>query len=109
MTVFAATGSAGIDAAVDGAGRPYAALTNAFLFRQRQVEGCSCSGSGTVGLAPVAIDKDPTLRRGDLVVTDHGARVFTGDLARAPFRPNDLVAPRPDERPAPLDRGGAAR
>jgi Protein of unknown function (DUF2865) len=67
------------NAATDG-GKPYSELPNAFRYRKEMVAGCTCNGKDQIGLAPVSIENDPTLRKGDIVagadglmVTSHGA------------------------------------
>ncbi|MBF8254009.1 MAG: hypothetical protein HW373_704, partial [Deltaproteobacteria bacterium] len=42
-------------------------------------------GKDPYGLAPIAINSDPTLQRGDIVVTDKGPVAFVGD-DRLPHR-----------------------
>ncbi|MFG1480321.1 DUF2865 domain-containing protein [Xanthobacter sp. V4C-4] len=84
----------GIDGAVDGGGHPYSALPNAFVFRQRLVEGCACTpGGGPAGVARVDVKADVSLRRGDIVVTPEGPRVFAGSRRGPPFRADDFVPP----------------
>jgi hypothetical protein len=39
------------------------------------VAGCTCNGKDQVGLAPVKIEDDPTLRRGDIVAGENGLLV----------------------------------
>ena len=69
-----------IDAAATETGKPYSELPNAFRYRTELVAGCTCNGKDQLGLAPVKIEIDPTLRKGDivageggLVVANHGA------------------------------------
>jgi len=69
-----------IDAAATETGKPYSELPNAFRYRTELVAGCTCNGKDQLGLAPVKIENDPTLRKGDivageggLVVANHGA------------------------------------
>ena len=50
-----------------GRGQRYADLENAFVYRQRIVEGCSCNGKDSFGLARIDVASDPTLRPGDIV------------------------------------------
>lgn len=84
----------GIDAASDRNGRPYSALPNAFVYRTRLVDGCSCTGKAQVGgLAPIDVVRDPTLKRGDMVMTPSGIRVFASEKARPPYRANAFVSP----------------
>src|SRR5262249_55016188 len=61
-----------IDAAATEDGKMYSQLPNAFRYRSELVAGCSCNGRDTVGLAPIPIQDDPTLRRGDLVAGARG-------------------------------------
>jgi Protein of unknown function (DUF2865) len=62
------------DAATEG-GEPYSELPNAFRYRNEIVAGCTCNGKDQFGLAPVKIENDPTLRKGDLVVGANGLMV----------------------------------
>jgi hypothetical protein len=61
-----------IDAAATETGKPYSELPNAFRYRTEMVAGCTCNGKDQVGLAPVRIENDPTLRKGDIVAGDGG-------------------------------------
>jgi len=61
-----------IDTAVTSSGKPYSELPNAFRYRNELVEGCSCNGKDQTGLAPVKIENDPTLRKGDIVAGADG-------------------------------------
>ncbi len=67
-----------IDNAATETGKPYSELPNAFRFRNEIVAGCTCNGRDQIGLAPVSIDKDPTLRKGDLVAGRNGLVVANG-------------------------------
>ncbi len=64
-----------IDNAVTDAGKPYSELPNAFRYRNEIVEGCTCNGKDQFGLAPVKIENDPTLRKGDIVAGADGLKV----------------------------------
>ena len=64
-----------IDTAATEAGKPYSELPNAFRYRNELVSGCTCNGKGETGLAPVSIENDPTLRKGDVVATNGGLMV----------------------------------
>ncbi|WP_188912043.1 DUF2865 domain-containing protein [Salinarimonas ramus] len=57
-------------------GRPYAALENALRHRRERVAECGCTRERT----PDELWRagDPTLRRGDVLVTNAGALVFDG-------------------------------
>ena len=61
-----------IDNATAENGKSYSDLPNAFRFRNELVSGCTCNGKDQVGLAPVKIEKDPTLRKGDIVAGANG-------------------------------------
>ena len=62
----------GIDNAATENGKPYSELPNAFRYRNEIVAGCTCNGKDQIGLAPVKIENDPTLRKGDIVVGAEG-------------------------------------
>ena len=64
-----------IDNAATSAGEPYSELPNAFRYRQEIVAGCTCNGKDQFGLAPVGIENDPTLRKGDIVAGTDGLMV----------------------------------
>jgi Protein of unknown function (DUF2865) len=64
-----------IDNAATEAGKPYSELPNAFRYRNELVTGCTCNGKDQIGLAPVKIENDPTLRRGDIVARADGLMV----------------------------------
>ena len=61
-----------IDNAATETGKPYSELPNAFRYRSEIVAGCTCNGKDQVGLAPVRIENDPTLRKGDIVAGADG-------------------------------------
>jgi hypothetical protein len=82
-----------IERAVGENGKPYSSLQTAFLYRDKTVSDCTCKHGGP-GVASLDPKNDPTLRRGDIVVTREGPMVFTGD-ERAKDRTQAFV--RPDE------------
>jgi hypothetical protein len=61
-----------IDNAATENGKPYSELPNAFRYRTEMVAGCTCNGKDQLGLAPVKIENDPTLRKGDIVAGSDG-------------------------------------
>ena len=61
-----------IDRAATETGKPYSELPNAFRYRTELVAGCTCNGKDQIGLAPVKIESDPTLRKGDIVAGESG-------------------------------------
>jgi hypothetical protein len=64
-----------IDSATTEKGKPYSELPNAFRYRNELVAGCTCNGKDQLGLAPVKIEDDPTLRKGDIVAGANGLTV----------------------------------
>jgi hypothetical protein len=64
-----------IDSAATATGKPYSELPNAFRYRNELVAGCTCNGKDQVGLAPVRIENDPTLRKGDIIAGADGLMV----------------------------------
>jgi hypothetical protein len=97
-----------IDDAATESGEAYSDLPNAFRYRSELVPGCTCNGKDAIGLAPVKIADDPTLRKGDIVASPdglvianrsandrHGAAVNFSPLPaslRAKFRHMPVVA-----------------
>ena len=71
-----------IDNAETEAGKSYAELPNAFRYRTEMVEGCTCNGRDQIGLAPVKIEDDPTLRKGDIVAGADGLKVASGSAGK---------------------------
>jgi hypothetical protein len=79
-----------IDHAVASNGTRYADLDNAFVYRDRMVENCTCNGKDGLGLARLNTMTDPTLRTGDIVATNDGLVNYRGRTARtAEFTPVD--------------------
>jgi hypothetical protein len=68
----------GIEHAVAPDGRRYTDLPNAFAYRKKVVAGCTCNGKSPAGLASIPLKDDPTLRSGDIVVTNAGFTVYNG-------------------------------
>jgi hypothetical protein len=64
-----------IDNATAENGKQYSELPNAFRYRNELVTGCTCNGKDQIGLAPVKIEDDPTLRKGDIVAGENGLLV----------------------------------
>jgi hypothetical protein len=68
----------GIDNAVASDGTRYADSPNAFVYRQKLVDNCTCNGRDAFGLANIDVATDPTLRPGDIVATKNGLTAFVG-------------------------------
>jgi len=67
-----------IDFAVGSNGKRYADLDNAFAYRERTVDNCTCNGKDPYGLVRIDTASDPTLRPGDIVATKEGLVSFNG-------------------------------
>ncbi|MEA2978413.1 MAG: hypothetical protein QOF09_236 [Alphaproteobacteria bacterium] len=76
-----------IDTAVGQNGTRYADLDNAFAYRDKVSDNCSCNGKDGLGLARVETTSDPTLRPGDIVATNDGLATYTGKSKTAEFTP----------------------
>jgi hypothetical protein len=79
-----------IDGAATETGKPYSELPNAFRYRNELVAGCTCNGRDPIGLAPIKIEDDPTIRKGDIVAGADGLMVAnrsTGRHAALNFSP----------------------
>ena len=50
-------------------GTRYSSLQNAFAYRTRIVEACTCNGKDSFGTAVINANTDPTLRKGDIIAT----------------------------------------
>jgi len=87
-----------IDHAYAGGGQRYADLENAFVYRQRIVEGCSCNGKDSFGLARLDVVSDPTLRPGDIVSS--GDNVKAALIAMHAAKERGQAAQAAAERPA---------
>jgi len=74
-----------IDYAHSNDGRTYREMPNAFLYREKLVQGCTCNGKDPFGLARIDVRSDPTLRSGDIVAINKG-------LMQATPRPSGEVA-----------------
>jgi hypothetical protein len=77
-----------IDTSVSG-GTRYADLDNAFVYKEKLVDGCTCNGKDAWGLAQVSAVADPTLRAGDIVATNNGLQTVrnVGGSKTAEFTP----------------------
>ena len=78
----------GIDHAGASDGTRYGNLPNAFVYRDKIVDGCSCNGRDPYGLVTLNAEADPTLRNGDIVATNQGFVAYHGGARRnAEFTP----------------------
>jgi hypothetical protein len=85
------SGSEKIEDAVSLEGRRYDLLPVAFRHASTRDNACSCRPAGASLSSPlVSLLDDVTLRRGDIVMTGSGVRVFRG-ATRWPLRQGDFV------------------
>jgi hypothetical protein len=96
-----------VSQAVSLSGTPYKQLANAFRYRQEFNPSCSCKRPGqswTEALGP----NDPTLERGDVIVTDEKAKAFAQPKTD-PVKPakqdarKNKPSPPPSESAAPAE------
>jgi hypothetical protein len=76
-----------IDHAVASNGNRYASLRNAFAFRERMVDNCTCNGRDAYGLVTLNVADDPSLRSGDIVATNEGFVAYNGGRGNTEFTP----------------------
>jgi hypothetical protein len=67
-----------IDGASSAGGERYADSENAFAYRKALRADCTCNGRDPLGLAPVDLTLDGSLRAGDIVATTSGLVAYTG-------------------------------
>jgi hypothetical protein len=93
--------------AAAGGGR-YADLDNAFVYRKKMIDGCTCNGHDAFGLAPMDVANDPTLRPGDVVTTEGGPRMFTNSPAQQRKDGGSTPAGEAPSQPPRIANTGAA-
>jgi hypothetical protein len=67
-----------IDGAYSQSGERYADSENAFAYRKALRSDCTCNGREPVGLAPVDLALDSSLKAGDVIATSDGLVAYTG-------------------------------
>jgi hypothetical protein len=67
-----------IDGASSSTGERYADSENAFAYRKALRADCTCNGRDPLGLAPVDLTLDGSLRPGDVIATTSGLVAYTG-------------------------------
>jgi len=68
-------------------GQSYDNLDNAFAFRDKLIANCTCNGRDALGLAPVDINMDTTLRSGDIVAGQNGLYAYQNRNDGGAFTP----------------------
>ena len=56
----------------------YVNSENAFVYRKAMRDDCTCNGRSPVGLAPVDLMLDTSLRAGDVIATTNGLVAYSG-------------------------------
>jgi len=79
-----------IDEASAADGTSYSKLGNAFVYRERVVPDCTCTGKEIGGTVAIDIHSDPTLQPGDVIATKDGLRVFKGSK-QPPYQTSDFI------------------
>lgn len=82
----------GIDNAVATDGQRYTTIPNAFSYRTKIVDNCSCTGRDPFGIAKVDLENDITLQGGDLVVRETGFTMYRGGQDFVPIERSGLNA-----------------
>lgn len=95
-----------IDHASSSDGKQYDDLENAFVYRQKTVDNCTCNGHSPYGLATLSPSRDPTLRAGDLVATEDGLKKATAAKAYGKGADEDITSAL---RPSVSDDDGKRR
>ena len=67
-----------IDSAYVASGERYVDSENAFAYRKALRADCTCNGHNPVGLAPVDLALDGSLRPGDVIATTDGLVAYSG-------------------------------
>lgn len=96
-TLFSPRSGSDIENAVDAKGQSYSKLPNALRFRKEVVSACSCRTHPSEGLAELPITQDPTLKKGDMVVSKGGVRTFKGS-DNFPYVDADFAKPQDLEK-----------
>ena len=82
-----------IDHAYAGNGARYADIDNAFVYREKIVDNCTCNGKDSFGLARIDINADPTLRQGDIVATGDNVKAALIAMAASKERREAAAGP----------------
>ncbi|WP_291851111.1 DUF2865 domain-containing protein [Bradyrhizobium sp.] len=67
-----------IEGAAASNGERYADSENAYAYRKALRADCTCNGKNPLGLAPIDLTFDTSLRSGDIVATTDGLVAYTG-------------------------------
>ncbi len=67
-----------IDSSTSVSGERYPDSENAFAYRKALRADCTCNGRDAVGLAPIDLTMDSSLRAGDVIATTDGLVAYSG-------------------------------
>jgi len=95
-----------IDHATTDSGKSYSSLPNAFKYREQLVQGCTCNGKDSVGLASISIENDKTIRKGDIVAGENGL-IVANRAADRKSRTAVNYSPAPQQIRAKFERSQA--
>jgi hypothetical protein len=87
------TGQIGADideARAPSSGKRYTSLTAAFNYRKSVDKACSCTGTGMGIATDFSVFRDGSLRKGDIIMTGTGMKVFNG--GNFPYREANFTA-----------------
>lgn len=82
----------GIEQSVATDGQKYTAIPNAFAYRTRIVDNCTCNGRDPFGVVTVDFENDPTLQGGDIVVQETGFAVYRSPKDYVPIERSGMSA-----------------
>jgi Protein of unknown function (DUF2865) len=88
-------------------GHSYAQLLAQFRNREEKPASCGCHVASNPSGEAKALLSDPTLRQGDMVVTDKGVKVFLGGGA-LPHKSSEFLSLAQTSAVSPAHRGAAA-
>ena len=88
-------------------GESYAQLLAQFRNREEKPASCGCHVASNPSGEAKALLSDPTLRQGDMVVTDNGVKVFLG-RGSLPHKTSDFLSLAQTSAVSPAHRGDAA-
>ncbi|MCB4767982.1 DUF2865 domain-containing protein [Ancylobacter sp. Lp-2] len=92
-----------IENAVSVSGQTYMSLPNALLYKKQYSQACSCRPAGQSWAQALSSETDPTLRKGDIVVTEDASREMAqprpATPAAAPATPRPRTQPQQQQQP----------
>ncbi|GAB4068384.1 DUF2865 domain-containing protein [Ancylobacter sonchi] len=87
-----------IDNAVSVSGQSYMSLPNALLYKKQYSQACSCRPAGQSWAQALSSETDPTLRKGDIVVTEDTSREMAQPRPATPAAAPATPRPRTQQQ-----------